>query len=432
MSDFQRKSFLPAGSVLPFLLVTVLFFMWGIPNNLNDVLIKQFMKSMEITRFRAGLVQSAFYLGYFIFAIPSALMMRRYNYKTGIIFGLLLYATGCLLFWPAANTGEYYFFLGALFVIASGLAFLETGANLYISTSGDHETSERRLNFSQAFNPLGSVTGVLLGTLFIFSGIEPDESKIAAMKLAGEYDAFLSAETMRVVKPYLGLALFAVIWAFLIFRVRFPETGKEETGKSGERKSILHLFSFSKFRMGILAQFLYVGAQVGTWSYFITYIQDYTGEPEKTAGFFLTGTLIAFGVGRFFSVWMMRFFRPNQLMGTYSLINTGLVAVAVLFPGWTGVITLFFSSFFMSLMYPTIFASSIRGLGQFTKIGGSLLVMAIIGGAVCTPVMGLIAQVTHSMAVAMVIPLVAYLYIAYFSFRALNPARNETFPNFSK
>jgi len=390
--------------------------MWAIPNNLNDVLIKQFMKSMEITRFRAGLVQSAFYLGYFVFAIPSALMMRKYNYKAGIVFGLLLYATGCTLFWPAAITNEYYFFLAALFVVASGLAFLETGANLFVSMSGDHETSEQRLNFSQAFNPVGSVTGVLLGTIFIFSGIEPDESQISAMKLTGEYEPFLKSETLRVVKPYLFLALFAVIWAFFIFRTKFPSLVDVKPDNQSKKNTIDFLLKIPTFRKGILAQFLYVGAQVGTWSYFITYIQDYTALDEKTAGFFLTGTLIAFGAGRFFSVWMMHFFNPIKLMGTYGLVNTCLVIIAILFPGWAGVTALFLSSFFMSLMYPTIFATSVKGLGPYTKIGGSLLVMAIIGGAICTPVMGFIAQFMNSMALAMVIPLIAYMYIAYFAF----------------
>jgi FHS family L-fucose permease-like MFS transporter len=170
------------GMLLPFILVTTLFFMWGIPNNLNGVLIKQFMKAMEISRFQAGLIQSAFYLGYFCLAVPAGILMRRYSYKTGIVAGLLLYASGCILFWPAAIIGQYGFFLLSLFVIASGLAFLETGANPFIALLGDPESSEKRLNFSQAFNPIGSITGVLIGTIFIFSGIEPDVTKINAMK----------------------------------------------------------------------------------------------------------------------------------------------------------------------------------------------------------------------------------------------------------
>ncbi|MEI7727675.1 MAG: MFS transporter, partial [Bacteroidota bacterium] len=233
MSDPQKNSFISKGALVPFILVTTLFFMWGIPNNLNGVLIKQFMKSMEISRFQAGLIQSAFYMGYFVFAIPAGILMRRFSYKAGIVFGLLLYAAGCLLFWPAAIIGKYGFFLMALFVIASGLAFLETGANPFIALLGNPRTSEQRLNFSQAFNPIGSVTGVLLGTVFIFSGVEPDETKIAAMKMAGEYNEFLQHETLRVVKPYLALALFALVWSFVIISVKFPRFQSETDELTG-------------------------------------------------------------------------------------------------------------------------------------------------------------------------------------------------------
>lgn len=412
----NKSKFILAGSLLPFVLVTTLFFMWGIPNNLNGVLIKQFMKSMEISRFQAGLIQSAFYMGYFVLAVPAAMLMRRYSYKTGIVFGLLLYAVGCVLFWPAAIIGQYGFFLLALFVIASGLAFLETGANPFIALLGNPESSEQRLNFSQAFNPIGSVVGVLLGTMFIFSGVEPDETKIASMKMAGEYAGFLQHETMRVVKPYLALALFALVWALLIIKVKFPKFEAEKSELPDSKGSFKDLLQFPNFWKGVLAQFFYVGAQVGTWSYFIPYVQDYTGQPEKVAGYFLTGTLGAFGLGRFSATWFMRYIQPNRLMGLYSVINVILVGFSVLVPGWIGMWAIFFTSFFMSLMYPTIFATSIKGLGENTKIGGSILVMAIIGGSLCTPLMGYIAEKTTSMAVAMMVPLVAYVYISYYSF----------------
>jgi len=412
----NKPGLVSAGMVLPFILVTTLFFMWGIPNNLNGVLIKQFMKSMEISRFQAGLIQSAFYMGYFVLAIPAGVLMRRYSYKTGIIAGLLLYSLGCFLFWPAAIIGQYGFFLMALFVIASGLAFLETGANPFIALLGKPESSEQRLNFSQAFNPVGSVTGVLVGTIFIFSGIEPDETRITAMKMAGEYESFLRHETMRVVTPYIGLALFAMLWAFLILKVNFPKIDVEEDAANESSGSFRDLIKFPKFWKGVLAQFFYVGAQVGTWSYFIPYVQDYTGQPEKVAGYFLTGTLIAFGVGRFSAAWFMHYIKPNRLMGMYSIINVILVGLSILMPGWIGMWAIFFTSFFMSLMYPTIFAVSIKGLGKNTKIGGSVLVMAIIGGALFTPLMGFIAERTNSMAIAMIVPLVAYLYISYYSF----------------
>jgi FHS family L-fucose permease-like MFS transporter len=416
MTNPQKSGFISAQAVIPFILVTTLFFMWGIPNNLNGVLIKQFMKSMEITRFQAGLIQSAFYMGYFVLAVPAAILMRRFSYKTGIVFGLLLYAAGCLLFWPAAIIGQYGFFLMALFVIASGLAFLETGANPFIALLGNPESSEQRLNFSQAFNPIGSVVGVLLGTVFIFSGIEPDEAKILVMKGAGEYDGFLRHETMRVVKPYLALALFALVWAIIIIRVKFPRLEAEKSGSSGSKGRFRDLLQYPHFWKGVLAQFFYVGAQVGTWSYFIPYVQDYTRQPEKVAGYFLTGTLIAFGLGRFSATWLMHHIQPNRLMGWYSVINVALVSLSMVIPGWIGMWAIFFTSFFMSLMYPTIFATSIKGLGHNTKIGGSILVMAIIGGSLCTPLMGYIAEATSSMAIAMAVPLVAYIYIGYYSF----------------
>ena len=419
MINPQKTSFISSSSIVPFILVTTLFLMWGIPNNLNGVLIKQFMKSMEISRFQAGLIQSAFYMGYFVLAVPAAIIMRRFSYKTGIIFGLLLYATGCLLFWPAAIIGQYGVFLLALFVIASGLAFLETGANPFIALLGNPESSEQRLNFSQAFNPIGSVVGVLLGTVFIFSGVEPDRSKITAMKLAGEYHGFLQHETMRVVKPYLGLAFFALIWAFLIFKVKFPRFEAERSESPQEKGKFRDLLRFPHFWKGVLAQFFYVGAQVGTWSYFIPYVQDYTNQPEKIAGYFLTGTLVAFGLGRFSATWLMHHIQPNRLMGWYSVINIILVGFSILVPGWIGMWAIFFTSFFMSLMYPTIFATSIKGLGKNTKIGGSILVMAIVGGALCTPLMGYISEITSSMALAMTVPLMAYIYIGYYSFAGL-------------
>lgn len=413
----KKTGFILPGFLLPFVLVTTLFFMWGIPNNLNGVLIKQFMKSMEISRFQAGLVQSAFYMGYFVLAVPAGILMRRYSYKTGIICGLMLYSLGCFLFWPAAIIGKYGFFLLALFVIASGLAFLETGANPFIALMGNPESSEQRLNFSQAFNPIGSVTGVLLGTIFIFSGIEPDKTHIAAMKLTGEYGSFLQNETLRVVKPYIGLSLFALTWAILMIKVKFPRLGTELKSDNDSKGNFSDLLHFPNFWKGVLAQFFYVGAQVGTWSYFIPYVQDYTGQPEKVAGYFLTGTLVAFGIGRFSATWFMRYIRPNTLMGLYSVINVILVGFSILIPGWIGTWAIFATSFFMSLMYPTIFAISIKDLGENTKIGGSVLVMAIIGGALCTPLMGYIAEITDSMAIAMTVPLAAYFYVAWYSFR---------------
>ncbi len=406
----------PAGQLVPFALVTVLFFLWGIPNNLNDVLIRQFMKSFAITRFQAGLVQSAFYMGYFILAMPAALLMRRVGYKAGIVVGLVLFGTGCFLFWPAALAGRYGFFLCALFVIASGLSFLETASNPFIAQLGDPDTSERRLNFSQAFNPIGAITGALIGTVFIFSGIELSPQEVAAKQAQGLYEAYLRTETLRVIKPYLVIGAVAILWAILILRTKFPTLQSEHEASTSDRGRFAELFRYPHFLWAVVAQFLYVGAQVGTWSYFIQYVQESTHQPEKIAGYFLTGTLAAFGVGRFTSAYLMSTIAPNKLMGAYSVANVVLVSFAVLFPGWFGLWCVFLTSFFMSLMFPTIFALGLKGLGPNTKIGGSLLVMAIVGGAVLTPIMGLISEQLHSIAWAYMVPLVAYVFIALYSF----------------
>jgi FHS family L-fucose permease-like MFS transporter len=406
----------PAGRMLPFSLVTSLFFMWGVPNNLNDVLIRQFMKSFALTRLEAGLVQSAFYLGYFLLAIPAALIMRRFGYKTGILMGLALFASGTYLFYPAAMAGKYLFFLGALFVIACGLSFLETASNPFISQLGDPETSERRLNFSQAFNPIGAITGVVVGTVFIFSGVELSKSQIATMQALGTYQAYLRSETLRVVTPYLVLGTLALVLALVILRTKFPAIQSEHESDSGDHGRFIELFRYPHFLLAICAQFMYVGAQVGTWSYFIQYVQEAAHQPEKVAGFFLTGTLGAFAVGRFTSAYLMRFFAPHKMLGVFALVNVLLVAIGVTWPGWAGLWAIFLTSFFMSLMFPTIFALGIKQLGPNTKIGCSLLVMSIIGGAVLTPMMGLLAEAGHRTSVAYLVPLAGYVCVAAYAF----------------
>jgi FHS family L-fucose permease-like MFS transporter len=405
------------GTAVPFVLVTALFFLWAIPNNLNDILIKQFMTSFELTRFKAGLVQFAFYLGYFCLAMPAALLMRRYGYKAGLVTGLFLFGAGAFLFWPAAVTGRYDFFLLALFVIASGLAFLETGSNSFIAVLGDPRTSERRLNLSQAFNPLGSITGALIGTVFIFSGIELSRQQTAALRAAGTLNAYLESETLRVVRPYVVLGVVVFLWAILILKTKFPKIAEETEPRHGQdHGKLTDLLHYPHFLQGAVAQFFYVGAQVGTWSFFIQYIQDYTHQPEKTAGYFLTGTLVAFGAGRFIATYLMKFFQPSRLMGLFGVINVALVGAAVLFPGWVGVWALFLTSFFMSLMFPTIFALGIKELGPNTKLGGSVIIMAIIGGAAAPPVMGLIYPIWHSMAMAMLVPLICYIVVTYYAY----------------
>jgi len=417
----ETSSFLPKGLLRPFVLVTGLFFLWGVPNNLNDVLIRQFMKSFAISRFQAGLVQSAFYLGYFLLALPAGLLIKRYGYKLGFLTGLLCFGLGCMLFWPAAMTSSYVFFLSALFIVASGLAFLETAANPFIAQLGPDASAERRLNFSQAFNPIGAISGVLIGTRFIFSGIELTPAQKASMVSAGTYVAYLHHETQRVVTPYLVLGVIVLVWATLIAVTQFPRIPRVIEVADPSSGSWKRLFRHRLLLYAVVAQFFYVGAQVGTWSYFIPYAQEYTHVSERIAGLLLTGTLVAFGIGRFGSAYIMQWLAPAKLMRVYAILNLLLLSVGIFAPGWYGLLAVLMTSFFMSIMYPTIFAIGIRDMGGETNLAGSLIVMAILGGAILTPVMGLISEYSHSVATAYLVPAVCFLVIAAFSSQVPTP-----------
>jgi len=410
--------------MLPFFLVTALFFLWGVPNNLNDILIRQFMKSFEISRLQAGLVQSAFYLGYFLLAMPAGQIMRRYGYKAGILIGLCLYGAGCILFWPAAIVAHYWFFLMALFVIASGLAFLETGASPFIIQLGDAETAAQRVNLSQAFNPLGSISAVLIGSRFIFSGIELKPAQIAAMQAQHQYQDYLRSETLRVIAPYLILGCVVLLWAILIARTPFPHTGMDYSRNTLEHDTSRPLWARKHFVFAVVAQFLYVGAQVGSWSYMIQYIQSYTGLHERPAGYLLTSALVAFTAGRFFSTWLLRHVHAARLLCVYGILNAAICTTALLRPGWLGVGCLVAESFFMSMMFPTIFALGVKGLGTRTKTGGALIVMAIVGGAALTPIMGRLADVM-GIASAYIVPAACFVGIALYAWLGAEPEPEE-------
>lgn len=409
----DNTAIVPAGVWGVFFLVACLFFLWAIPNNLNDILIRQFMKSFTLTRLQAGLVQSAFYLGYFLFALPAGLLMKRFGYKAGFLTGLGLFATGCFCFLPATNSGKYAVFLGALFVIASGLAFLETSSNPFIAQLGPAATSEARLNLAQAFNPMGAITASLVGTVFIFSGVELTPSQVQTMQRGGTYAAYLHGEAMRTRTPYMILGALAVLMAVLIACTRFPRFIAERESASEHGGNWRMLLHESHFVEAVVAQFFYVGAQVGTWSYFIQYAKDYGHATDKTAGLLLTCTLAAFGIGRFASSALMRSYSPSRMMAFYSICNIVLVACGIFAHNKFGLGAILLSSFFMSIMFPTIFALGLKDLGPNTQVGGSFLVMAIIGGAILTPAMGAI----HSTAAAYVVPLVSYVVILLFALR---------------
>lgn len=405
-------------ALLPLVLITSLFFLWGVANNLNDILIKQFQKAFTLTHFQAGLVQMAFYMGYFLLAIPAGLMMRRFGYKAAVVVGLILYGIGALLFYPAAQLATYGMFLLALFVIASGLGFLETAANPLITVLGDPDRSEQRLNLAQSFNPVGSILGIFIGQQFILSGIEHSEATLAGMS-AAERSAFYAHETQAAVGPYVGIGLFVLAWAAFVAVTRFPEAATrraaDDPDQLGWGEALGGLRRKPQLLLAAVAQFFYVGAQVGVWSYTIRYAQEATGMGEKSAAGWVMAALITFMIGRFIGTALMSHFNPARLMAFYGAINVVLAIVASFTPGLAGLIALTALSFFMSIMFPTIFALGVKNLGPYTQTGSSLIVMAIIGGAVLTPLMGLVADSTGSMHMAMLVPAACFIVIALYA-----------------
>jgi len=413
-------SIFPSGYMLTFLLTTLIFFVWGMSNNLTDILVQQFKKSFELNVVQAQLVQTAVFLAYFVMAMPAALLMRRFGYKMGLVVGLVTFAIGTLMFWPAAVIGQYTPFLLALFIVGSGSSVLETAANPLIAQFGDSATSERRLNFSQAFNPPGTITGALFGTWFIFSGIEKNPAEIAAMKAQGTYAAYLHGEILRVVPTYVALGVAVIVLAIFIGRAKFPASmdASEETGEVAAPRSGAYgrLLRNPGLMWAVAAQFFYVGAQISTWSSLIFYLKAYTSMSDKAAGYFLTGSLVALAIGRIVSTPLMKFISPAKMIGLYAVLNILLLGVGVVHPGIVGASAILITSFFMSVMFPTIFALGVKGLGDDTKLGGSFLVMAILGGAIFPPLLGWIARETGSLALGYLLPAAGYVVVALYAF----------------
>jgi FHS family L-fucose permease-like MFS transporter len=428
MSTQGAAARVPAGpaairnGVLPLVLVISLFFLWGVANNLNDILIRQFKKAFELTDLESGLVQSAFYLGYFLFAIPAGLVMRRYGYKAGIVVGLALYGAGALLFYPAAGLRTYGFFLFALFVIASGLSFLETSANPFVTVLGPPEGAERRLNFAQAFNPLGSITGVVIGRFFIFSGAGHTPAQIAAMTPTARA-AYHASQSGAVRAPYVAIGIVVLALALLILMTRFPAVHDSHEPRAREAARWRELRGRWRFFFAVAAQFFYVGAQVGVWSFLIRYAEaTVPGTADRRAADDLIVSLVLFMIGRFAGAALMRRLSPALLLAAFAAVNALLAAVAVAMPGHVGLYALIASSFFMSVMYPTIFALGVSGLGEVRKLASSVLVMAIVGGAVLTPAMGALSGLA-GINWAMAVPLVGFAVVLGFALEVRREAR---------
>jgi len=405
-------------AIVPLVLIVSLFFFWGGAASLNDILIKQFKKAFELSDLQAGLVQSAFYLGYFLFAMPAAMFMRRYSYKAAVVLGLLLFAAGAFLFYPAAEVHTYGLFLLALFVIASGLAFLETSANALVITLGPAEGAARRLNLAQAFNPLGAMVGVMVGSHFIFSGIEHQAQALAAMTPAAR-EAYFAAESAAVQVPYLVIGLVVLLWAALVAVVRFPGTHDHNRHEASTGAQLGQLLRNRHFVFAVVAQFFYVGAQVCIWSYLIRYVQDVVpGTPEKAAAGYLTFSLAIFMCGRFIGAGLLRKVSASRLLAAFASIDLLLCAVAIAVPGTAGVYALVAASLFMSIMFPTIFVLGLDGLDDDRrKLGSSMLVMAIIGGGVLTALMGWVSDLA-GIHWSVAVPAACFAVILAFALRA--------------
>ncbi len=393
---------------LALVLVTGLFFLWALAHNLNPILIPHLRRALQLNDMRSALVDSAFFIAYFVMALPAGALMKRYGYRIGIVGGLLLFAQGAFLFWPAATLRSYPFFLGALFVIASGLTLLETAANPYVTALGDQATAHRRLNFAQAFNGLGAALAAFFGGRFILSGEAPSDALLKAMP-PGALQAFLAEEALAVRVPYLLIGCFVLLVAMLFLRTHLPEISEEESTDDGTKSRLT-----GRLWMGVLTQFCYVGAQVGVGSFFIRFAGKTAGIGEQDAAYLLSIGLLLFMAGRFIGTALLRWLRATTLLAGCAIASAALMFIAMVASGYISVGALIAAQLFMSIMFPTIFSLSIEGLGSRTKLGSSLLVMSIAGGAVIPPIMGAISDL-HGIQLAYLAPLCCFVVVVLFA-----------------
>ncbi len=400
--------------LLPFILVTSLFFLWGFLHNLDPILIPHLKKSFSLTTLQSSLVDSAVFIAYFLMALPAGFIMKKYGYKAGIITGLLLFASGCFLFIPAANTQQYLFFLMALFIIACGLTILETAANPYATLLGSPEKATQRLNFAQSFNGLAATLAPIIGARLIltkdYTSDELNGMTEAARKLA------LAAEASTVKMPYLILGGILLLVAVFFALTKLPEV-KDSTEES-TGKNVLHAFRHRHLSWAVAAQFFYVGAQVCVFSFFILYAVDAAKiDKVKAADYLGWGCGMAFMTGRFLGTFLMKYIKPEKLLSLYAFINIFLCLAAMFIHGMMAIYLVIGITFFMSIMFPTIFALGIKDLGSDTKFGSSLIIMAIVGGALLPPVFAWIADTTKNIQYSYIVPLLCFVVIVYFGLK---------------
>jgi FHS family L-fucose permease-like MFS transporter len=396
------------------ILITALFFLWGFALNLNPILIPHLKKACQLTDTQSALVDSALYIAYFLLAIPAGKFMKKYSFKSGIIFGLMLFAGGAFLFFPASISRVYSFFLGAIFIMGCGMAFLETAANPYIIVLGDPDKATQRINFAQSFNGLAASVAPLVGGMFILSG-KTLSSEQKSMMSPSELNIYLNHEAAAVQLPYLVIGLVVLSVAIMIYRTQLPEITEVDSSLEIEGS----IFREKNLMFGVLAQFFYVGAQACVSSFFIRFSYKVAGMGEKSAAFYLFIALMGFMIGRFVGTALIRFIPAPKLLAAYSIINMLLLVLAVTLHGKFPVYALMGVEFFMSIMFPTIFSLGIRGLGSKTKEGSSFLIMAIVGGAVFPVIMGRVSDIS-SIQTAYLVPAVCFVVVLLFALRNLD------------
>ena len=399
--------------LLPFILITSLFLMWGLANNMTDTLLAAFKRILSMTDFQTSWIQIAFYGSYFCLALPAAMLIKKFSYKTGVLSGLGLFIVGALLFYPASTSMSYPFFLIALFILAGGLSILETSANPYIIAMGPEETGTRRLNLAQSFNPVGSILGVFLSKVFILSQLNEASAEARAAMNPEELSSIQTQEFSAVMVPYVGVAVFLLALWVLIAAVKMPRySDTNEPLNIGP--AFKRLSKNSKYVWGVVAQFFYVGAQIGVWSYSIRYVMEELNVNESEAANYYMAALVLFAVSRFICTALMKLISPEILLICLAALAIVCTNVVIFSGGIIGVYALIGISGCMSLMFPTIYGLAVDGLGKDTKIGGSGLIMAILGGAVLTSVQGQISDLTGNVKISFAVPLICFLVVTIF------------------
>lgn len=377
--------------IIPFILITSLFALWGFANAVTDPMVSAFKKVLELNNLKASLVQLAFYGGYFTMALPAAFFMKKYSYKVGILIGLSLYASGALLFYPAASLENYTFFLLALYILTFGLAFLETSANPYILAMGNPATATRRLNLAQSFNPLGLLTGLFIAQVFVLQRLQSDDVENYGQLSETAKQTIRTADLLVIRNPYVGIGTVVLCMLVIIALVKMP--GKKTVARSVHTLQVISgIFKRKNFREGVIAQLFYVGAQVMCWTYIYHYAENLGIANSRAVNY----AYIAFGLflgGRFLCTYLLKFISPGRLL-CYLAVFAGILALNTIFTGgMAGLYTLVGISFCMSLMFPTIYGIALEGLGDDAKFASAFLVMAIVGGAIMPVLQGMILDI---------------------------------------